>query len=289
MSYRVNPHSADRNTSARTTIHRSSCSWAQYNWPGPFDTMEEAQAWAESTPYPVHYCLKCDPRSDTSKDTSDPIPTPQLVRDLEDGEVRQHHVRSHPAPLKVPGTERRTPWNSAPKVELSKVDETLRPQSIPSNEGSTAAGYERRRRLLTFAGIVALVLAFVVGLILTNGDGENGSTGGTQEHGSRWEKQLYYDMAVAEDRGDLDALNRSGGCAQDTSNMDVATYTSLSKQLMARYGDQVLAKHGVSRDHVEGCDRTLGDTGPADMLICFRNHPTASLLDASSMSRMSMS
>ena len=210
--------------------------------------MEEAQAWAESTPYPVHYCQKCDPRSDTSNDMSDPIPTPQLVRDLEDGWVPQHHVRSHPTPLKVPGTERRTPWNSAPKVELSKEAETLHRQPLPSNEGNTAAGYERRRRLLTFAGIVALVLAFVVGLILTNGDGENGSTGGIQERESSWEQQLYYDMAVAEDRGDLEALKRSGGCAQDTSIMEVATYTSLSKQLMARYGDQVLAKHGVSRD-----------------------------------------
>ena len=248
MSYRVNPYSADRNTSARTTLHRSSCSWAQYNWPGPFDTIEEAQAWAETTRYPVHYCLKCDPRSDTSNDTSDPTPTPQLVRDLEDGGVRQHHVRSHPTPLKVPGTERRTPWNRASKVELSKGAETLQSQPLPSNEGSTAAGYERRRRLLIFAGIVAFALAFIVGLILASGNGENGSTRGTQERGSSWEKQLYYDMAVAEDRGDLEALKRSGGCAQDTSNMDVATYTSLSKQLMERYGDQVLAKHGVSRD-----------------------------------------
>lgn len=244
MSYRANPHSADRSTPPRTTIHRSSCRWVRDNWPGPFDTMEEARAWAETTPYPIHYCLKCDPRSDTS----DPIPTPQLVRDLEDGEVLRHHVRSHPAPLRVSGTEHRTPWNSAPKVELSKEAETLRAQSLPSNEGSTAAGYERRRRLLTFAGIVALAFAFIVGLILTNGDRENGSTGGTQEHGSSWEKQLYYDMAVAEDRGDLEALKRSGGCAQDTSNMDVATYTSLSNQLMAHYGDQMLAKHGVSRD-----------------------------------------
>ena len=55
-------------------------------------------------------------------------------------------------------------------------------------------------------------------------------------------------MAVVEDRGDLEALKRSGGCAQDSSNMDVAMYTSLSKQLMERYGNEVLAKYGVSRE-----------------------------------------
>ena len=247
MSYRVNPYSADQNTSARTTIHRSSCSWAQYNWPGPFDTMEEAQAWAETTSYPVHYCLKCDPRSDTSNDTSVPIPTPQLARDLEDGGVRQHHVRSHPTPLKVPGTEHGTPWNTAEKLELSKVDEPLQRRPLPSSEGIAIAGYERRRKLFAIAGFGAFVLVLIVGLILTNGDGENSNAGGTHERGSSWEKRLYYDMAVAEGRGDFEALNRAGGCARDSWNIDVAMYSTLSKQLMARYGDQVLAKHGVSR------------------------------------------
>ena len=137
---------------------------------------------------------------------------------------------------------------SAQKLKLSEVDETLHRQPLPSNEGSPIAGFERRRRLFAFAGIVAIALVFIVGLILSNGDGENSSAGGTQGRGSSWEKQLFYDMAVVEDRGDLEALKRSGGCAQDSSNMDVAMYTSLSKQLMERYGNEVLAKYGVSRE-----------------------------------------
>ena len=255
MSYRVNPHSADGSTSARTTIHRSSCSWAQYYWPGPFDTMEEAQACAETTRYPVHYCLKCNPRSDTSNDTSDPIPTPQLVRDLEDGGVRQHHVRSHPTPLKVSETEHRVPWNSAPKVELSKVDETLHGRSLLSSYRRTIAGWSRRRRLLAFAGtvltsLVALTLVFlVVSLVILQLTYSEGHDRGVS---NSWEKQLYYDMAVAEDRGDFEALNRAGGCSRDSWDMDVAMYSTLSKQLMARYGDQVLAKYGVSRDQWSG-------------------------------------
>lgn len=206
--------------------------------------MEEAQAWADTTPYPVHYCLKCGPRSDPSNDTSDPSPTPQLVRDLEVGEVRQPHIKSRPIRLKVPETEHPTSQDNAPKLKLSKrifvgvlfISVTVAVLVIQGIVGENGSGGETR-------GMNTTKATPVWGQV-----GENSNAGGTQERGSSWEKQLYYDMAVAEDRGDLEALKRSGGCAQDTSNMDVATYTSLSKQLMARYGDQVLAKHGVSRD-----------------------------------------
>ena len=138
----------------------------------------------------------------------------------------------HPILLKVSKPEHRTPLNSAYKV-------------------------------------VALFFVFLVIPLFACSAGQNDSASTDSSQGSRqpvWgtaeqrqsartnssagvnrEKQLYYDMAVAEDRGDIEALRRSGGCAQDTSNMDVAMYTSLSKQLMVSYGDQVLAKYGVSR------------------------------------------
>ena len=245
ISYRVNPYSADRNTPPRTTIHRSSCSWVQDNWPGPFATQEEAIAWAGTTGYPIHYCKKCDPCNDTFNATSGPIPTPLLVRDVEDVGVRQPHVQSRPVPLKVSETEHRTPRTNAQKLKLSEVDETLHRGPLLSNDRSIVAGWVWRRRL-----IAALVLVVVLVLpFLTLCFGQNGgATDAETDSSSIDEKQLYYYMAVAEDRGDLEALKRAGGCAQYTSNMDVAMYSSLSKQLMARYGDEVLAKYGVSQE-----------------------------------------
>ena len=175
---------------------------------------------------------------------------------MEDSGVRQPHVRPRPARLKMSETEHRTPWNSAQKIELSKADETLHRQPSPSNEpeGSPTSGYERRRQLFAFVIIAAFALVLMVGLILlSNSDGGNSSvstnstTSTNSSAGVNREKQLYYDMAVAEDRGDMEALKRAGGCASDSWNMDVAMYSTLSKQLMARYGNQVLAKYGVSR------------------------------------------
>ena len=145
-------------------------------------------------------------------------------------------------------TELRTSRESAQKLELLEVGETLNRQPLSPNEGGITNGYERKRRFFAFAVIAAFALVVIVGLILQNSDGQSGSVGTNSSAGVNREKQLYYDMAVAEDRGDMEALKRAGGCASDSWNMDVAMYTSLSKQLMDSYGDQVLAKYGVSRE-----------------------------------------
>ena len=201
----------------------------------------------------VAFCFKC---GSALVDAQPPPPDPEPKKDefglrlrkggfIGNDRVRQRHVESHAIPLKVSETEHLTPCNNAPPLELSKVGNTLYQPPLLSNARSIIAGWGWRRRLLAVAGtlfgtsVVALVLVLP---FLTYSVEQNGSAS------NNWENQLYFDMAVAEDRGDLEALKRSGGCAQDTSNMDVATYPSLSKQLMARYGDEVLAKHGVSRE-----------------------------------------
>ena len=61
MSYRVSPISIGKGTAPKTTIHRSQCIWAQYDWPGPFMTKAKAIAWAHTTGRPVDSCQRCDP------------------------------------------------------------------------------------------------------------------------------------------------------------------------------------------------------------------------------------
>ena len=66
MNFYVNPHSADRHTPGRTTVHRAGCASAERygqtpKWRGPFETFEEAHACAQTTGYPVNCCRKCNP------------------------------------------------------------------------------------------------------------------------------------------------------------------------------------------------------------------------------------
>lgn len=63
MDFCVNPYSADRRTEPRTTIHRATCKSAEkfgQEWP-QFETYEEAEAWARTTPYDVNRCKQCNP------------------------------------------------------------------------------------------------------------------------------------------------------------------------------------------------------------------------------------
>lgn len=62
------------------------------------------------------------------------------------------------------------------------------------------------------------------------------------------EKQLYYDVAAAEDRGDLDAQERANGCVRDGLDLDVEKYASLLRPLQVRYRSEVLAEYGVSQE-----------------------------------------
>ena len=66
MSFCVNRHSADgHGTPSRTTIHRTECFWAQRYGDGPkwrgFPTIEEAEAWARTSGYPLNCCKQCNP------------------------------------------------------------------------------------------------------------------------------------------------------------------------------------------------------------------------------------
>ena len=66
MGFSVNWHSSDgHGTTSRTTIHRADCIYAQ-NRHGPkwqhFEALEDAEAYAATSPYRRNYCGHCDPR-----------------------------------------------------------------------------------------------------------------------------------------------------------------------------------------------------------------------------------
>ena len=65
------------------------------------------------------------------------------------------------------------------------------------------------------------------------------------------EKQLYYEVAAAEGRGDLEARERANGCVRGGLDVDVAKYASLSRPLQERYRSEVLAEYGVSQEQWE--------------------------------------
>lgn len=65
-SFYVNGHSSDgHGTSSRTTVHRAECLWALRYGDSPkwraFETIEEAVAWGERTPFPLNFCGQCLP------------------------------------------------------------------------------------------------------------------------------------------------------------------------------------------------------------------------------------
>ncbi len=62
------------------------------------------------------------------------------------------------------------------------------------------------------------------------------------------EKQLYYDVAAAEDRAELEARKQANGCLRGGLDLDVEKYTVLLRPLQERYRDAVLEEYGVSQE-----------------------------------------
>ena len=62
------------------------------------------------------------------------------------------------------------------------------------------------------------------------------------------EKELYYEVAAAEDTADLEARKQANGCTRGGLDLDVEKYASLARPLMEHYRNEVLAEYGVSQE-----------------------------------------
>ena len=85
----------------------------------------------------------------------------------------------------------------------------------------------------TFSLVVGLVLALAFA-----GCGGDGIS----------EKQLYFEVAAAEDRGELEARKEANGCIRGGLDLDVDKYASIVGPLLERYRNEVLAQYGVSQE-----------------------------------------
>ena len=63
------------------------------------------------------------------------------------------------------------------------------------------------------------------------------------------ERQLFFDITSAEDRGNHEAFFLAGGCAADNWNMDIDLYAEMSLELMSKYRGEVLRRYGVSESN----------------------------------------
>ena len=86
-----------------------------------------------------------------------------------------------------------------------------------------------------FSIVAGLVLASALALVACGGGGIS-------------EKQLYYDVAAAEDRGDLEARKQANGCVRGGLDVDVEKYASLAMRLQERYRNEVLTEYGVTQE-----------------------------------------
>ena len=62
------------------------------------------------------------------------------------------------------------------------------------------------------------------------------------------EKQIFYDVVVAEDRAELEARKQANGCVRGGADLDVEKWSSLVRTLEERYRNEVLAEYGVSEE-----------------------------------------
>ena len=76
------------------------------------------------------------------------------------------------------------------------------------------------------------------------------------------EKQLYYDVAAAEDRGDLEAQERANGCVRDGLDLEWRSMRRSFDRCMCaiavRSSPSMGCRKSNEQNYGEGCQRALG-------------------------------